>query len=442
MDYIPHSPSDIKKLMDVVGIKDISELYQDIPREILLTRPLSIEGGWSEFEISRRVSSLANQNTAYCLSLAGAGSYFHYAPAIINHVLLRSEFFTAYTPYQAEISQGMLQAIFEYQSMICALTGMDVSNASMYDGASATAEACIMCLAPGQNEILVLDGLHPEYEQTVGTYLFPRGVRVVKVEAKPGDVKAAMNENVKAVVVQNPNFFGEIVDVEKIVKAVKDANPNTNVIQVITDMTALGLLRTPRSCGADIVACEAQGLGLAPSFGGPTLGTIATTEKLMRKLPGRIVGETIDHDNRRGYVLTLQAREQHIRREKATSNICSNEALCMLGTLVYLASVGATGLRDVAEGCYLNAKYLRELLAQVAGIKIISHAPSFHEFVVEVPNASDVRGTLAQRGYCPPIDLGPLFPGRKGQLLFCVTELFRPADLDEVALLVKEAMNP
>jgi len=441
MDYIPHSPGDIRKLMDAVGIKDISELYQDIPSEILLTRPLNIEGGWSEFEVSRHVSSLANRNTAYCLSLAGAGSYFHYAPAVINHILLRSEFFTAYTPYQAEISQGMLQAIFEYQSMICALTGMDVSNASMYDGASATAEACIMSLAPGTNEIVIVDGLHPEYEQTVGTYLLPRGVRIVKVEANASDIKAAMNENVKAVVVQSPNFFGEIIDVEKIVNAVKKANPNTNVIQVLTDMTSLGMLRTPRSFGVDIVACEGQSLGLAPSFGGPTLGTIATTEKLMRKLPGHIVGETVDHDNRRGYVLTLQAREQHIRREKATSNICSNEALCMLGALVYLASIGATGLRDVAEGCYLNAKYLRELLAQVAGIKIVSQIPCFHEFVVELPNASEVRAALAQRGYCPPVDLGTFFPARKGQLLFCVTELFRPADLDEVVLVIKEAMG-
>ncbi len=442
MDYVPHSPSDIKKLMDIIGIKDISELYHDIPREILLTRPLIIEGGWSEFEVSRRVSSLASQNNAYCLSLAGAGSYFHYAPAVIHHILLRSEFFTAYTPYQAEISQGMLQAIFEYQSMICALTGMDVSNASMYDGASATAEACIMSLVPGANEFVIVDGLHPEYEQTVGTYLFPRGVRIIKVEANEADIKGVMNENVRAVVIQNPNFFGEIADVEKIVKVVKEANPNANVIQVITDMTSLGILRTPRSCGVDIVACEAQALGLAPSFGGPTLGTIATVERLMRKMPGRIVGETVDHDNRRGYVLTLQAREQHIRREKATSNICTNEALCMLGTLVYLASVGATGLRDVAEGCYLNAKYLREQFTQVAGIKIISRTPSFHEFVVEVPNASEVRGALAQREYCPPVDLGAFYPARKGQLLFCVSELFRPSDLDEVALIVKEAMYP
>ncbi len=441
MDYVPHSPSDIKKLMDVVGIKDISELFRDIPSEILLKRPLKIEGGWTELEVSRHVTALATQNTAYCLSLAGAGSYFHYAPAVINHILLRSEFFTAYTPYQAEISQGMLQAIFEYQSMICALTGMDVSNASMYDGASATAEACIMTLAPTDNEIIIVEGLHPEYEETIGTYLSPRGVRIVKVEADPNQIKSALNSNVRALVIQNPNFFGELVDVEKIATTVKAANPDVNIIQVITDMTSLGILRAPRSCGVDIVACEAQSLGIAPSFGGPTLGTIATVERLMRKMPGRIVGETVDHDNRRGYVLTLQAREQHIRREKATSNICTNESLCMLGALVYLASVGASGLRDVAEACYLNAKYLREALTQVAGVELVSSTPNFHEFVIKVPNASEVRGALSQRGYCPPIDVGEYFPARDGQLLFCVTEQFRPADLDDVIIIIKEVIE-
>jgi len=442
MDYIPHSPEDIKKLMEIVGIADISELYRDIPQDILLSEPLKIEGGWSEFEVARKVNALANQNTVFCLSLAGAGSYFHYQPSVVNHVLLRSEFFTAYTPYQPEVSQGMLQAIFEYQSMMCALTGMYVSNASMYDGASAVAEACVMSLAPGSCEILILDGLHPEYEQVIGTYLDPRGVKVVKSDADASVVQAIVSDVTKAVVLQSPNFFGEILDVAAIAQAAKEANPKVIVIQVITDLTSLGLLKPPADCGVDIVAGEGQSLGLAPSFGGPTLGVITAVEPLLRKMPGRIVGETVDHENRRGFVLTLQAREQHIRREKATSNICSNQALCMLGASVYLAAIGANGLRDVAEACCLNAKYLREKLAAVPGVEILSKPPCYHEFVARMPNSDQVQSALAGKGFCPPVDIGRFFPTRKGELIFCVTEVFRQSDLDEVVTIVQEAVNP
>jgi glycine dehydrogenase subunit 1 len=441
MDYIPHNPEDIKKMMEVVGISDFSELYRDIPQEILLNEQLNIAGGWSEFEVARRVTSLANQNTAFCLSLAGAGIYFHYQPAVVNHVLLRSEFFTAYTPYQPEVSQGMLQAIFEYQSMICALTGMYVANASMYDGASAVAEACVMSLAPGPAEILILEGLHPEYEQVIGTYLDPRGVKVVKGEADPDSAKALIRDETKAVVLQSPNFFGEILDVAAITQAVKEVNPKVLVIQVITDLTSLGLLKPPAECGVDIVAGEGQSLGLAPSFGGPTLGVLTATEALLRKMPGRIVGETVDNEGRRGFVLTLQAREQHIRREKATSNICSNQALCMLGASVYLSTVGASGLRNVAEASCLNAKYLREKLAEVPGVEIVSKPPCFHEFVAKLPNSDQVQSALVDMGFCPPVDLGRFFPARKGELLFCVTEDFRQSDLDDVVAIVQEAAS-
>jgi glycine dehydrogenase subunit 1 len=370
--YLPHTPEDRRSMLDAIGVKHAEDLFADIPAELRLNRPLALPAALSEPDLVRHLQELAGANLNFdqCACFLGAGAYDHYIPSVVDHVIRRSEFYTAYTQYQPEISQGYLQALWEYQSMICSLTGMDVSNASMYDGATALAEAAMMaCGATGRSQVLVARSVHPHYRTVLTTYGRDRDYSLEYIGYADGvldlaELDAKLSATTAAVIIQNPNFFGCVEDLAAIAARV---HAKGGLFIVSADPISLGILAAPGDCGADIVIGEGQGLGLAAAFGGPYLGFFATTEKLMRKMPGRIVGQTQDHDGTRGFVLTLQAREQHIRREKATSNICSNEALCALTAAVYLSAVGRDGLAQVADLCLQKAAYAREQLAAKAG---------------------------------------------------------------------------
>ena len=435
MSYVPSTPAERQEMLRAVGAEDFKALYRDVPQEVLLDRPLDLPEGMSELEMSRRMSEMAAKNRLFPTVLRGAGAYDHYIPAVVRSIPAKEEFLTAYTPYQAEMSQGVLQSIFEYQTMICELTGMDVSNASVYDGATAAAEAAAMCRDRKRRVTLISAAAHPDTINTVRTYCYGTGdeLRIVPMKDGKTDIealRAMLTPEVASFYVQQPNFYGQLEDAEALGALVHEAGA---LYVMGCNPISLGILKTPRDCGADVAVGEGQPLGMPLSYGGPYLGFMATTSKHMRKLPGRIVGETVDDEGRRAYVLSLQAREQHIRREKASSNICSNEALCALTAAVYLATVGPEGLAEAARQCMAKAHYLCQKLCGIDGVELVYTGEFFHEFVTTLPRRDEVLKALEDAGI-----LGGL-PVEEG-VLWCATEKQSREELDRAAAIVKEVL--
>lgn len=438
MRYSPNTKQDKLEMLKSMGYESIDELFQDIPEEIRKKANLDVGNGMSEYELKKHVGRIASHNKSLddLVSFLGAGTYEHYIPSFVDQLLLRSEFYTAYTPYQPEISQGTLQAIFEYQSLVCELTGMEGANASVYDGASAAAEAASMAVsATRRTKVLYSKGLHPEYIQTIETYGWVQNLEVVGIEMVDGttsieEVKKNLNKDVACIIVQYPNFFGCIEDLQKIAQV---AHSQQALLIVVNNApVSLGLLKTPGELGADIVAGEGQSFGNHVAFGGPHLGFLATTEKYIRRLPGRIVGKTKDVDGKLGFVLTLQAREQHIRREKASSNICSNQALCALAATMTMCAIGKEGLREMAETNLQKAHYAYKKLTSIKGIESVYPEKSFfNEFVLKTPvPAASVISALSKEGILPGVDLGKFDASMDNHLLICVTELKTKNEID------------
>jgi glycine dehydrogenase subunit 1 len=478
MSYVPHTDADRAEMLAAVGVARVEDLFHDVPAarrfpELNLPEPLS------EMEILAELQALSEENldVGHYPSFLGAGAYHHYVPRIVDQVISRSEFYTAYTPYQPEISQGTLQSIFEYQSMICALTGMEVANASHYDGATSTAEAVIMALNVGRGKrkrVILSPAVHPEYRAVVRTYAQGMGLDIV------GDVGATgrsplpdlLDKNTACLVVQSPDFFGQIEDpstgsgqgLSGLADQVHAAG--ALLVVAVADPVSLGLLKPPGEYGADIVVGEGQALGNGLQFGGPYLGIFACREKDVRKSAGRLVGQTVDLEGKRGFVLTLSTREQHIRRERATSNICTNQALCALATAVHLAALGKTGLRTLAELCYHKAHYAAAQIAGLDGYEVWGQSalqqagiprpafggmgaasaqdrnkPFFHEFVVRCPApVKDInRFLLEEWGLLGGYDLERDYPGLENHMLLCVTEVVTRAEIDALVEALAEA---
>ena len=434
--YVPSTGAQREEMLRTVGVSSTRELFRDVPQEMLLTEPLHIPDGMSELEVSRVMTSMASANRVYGTVLRGAGAYDHYIPSIVKYIPAKEEFLTAYTPYQAEMSQGLLQSIFEYQTMICELTGMDVSNASVYDGATAAAEAAAMCRDRKRRVTLISGAAHPDTINTVSTYCYGTGdeLRVVPVKDGKTDMAALrelLTPDVASFYVQQPNFFGQLEDAEALGQLVHEAGA---LYVMGCNPIALAIMKTPRDCGADIAVGEGQPLGLPMGCGGPYLGYMATTDKHMRKLPGRIVGETTDAEGRRAYVLSLQAREQHIRREKASSNICSNEALCALTAGLYMATMGPDGMAQAAEQSMAKAHYLARELCAIDGVELVYPGEYFHEFVTRTPHREAILTALAESDI-----LGGLPVGEDG-VLWCATEKVSKEQLDKAVSIVKEVL--
>lgn len=434
--YIPSTREECLSMLKSIGMHSFDELYADIPEKLRFKDGLSLPSGLSELEVSRKMEEIAEKNTQFTYIFRGAGSYHHYIPAIVKQVTSKEEFITAYTPYQAEISQGLLQSIFEYQTMICELTGMDVSNASVYDGATAAAEAAAMCRDRKRGTICVSASVDPKILSVIRTYCFGSGAPLVVLPEKEGltDLESwnSMDtSSIACLIIQTPNYYGLVEDGADIADAVHASGAK---LIASCNPIALGLLETPGEFGADIAVGEGQPLGLPMGFGGPYLGFMASTKDMMRKLPGRIVGQTTDVDGKRAYVLTLQAREQHIRREKASSNICSNEALCAMTAAVYLSAMGSAGLEKVASSCMANARYLLEGLTAL-GFTRKYIGEFFHEFVTICPcDAAVLSEKLAAHGY-----LSGLVTGQK-EMLWCTTEMNTRSEIDGLLAMIKEVL--
>ena len=435
--YVPSTAQERQEMLASIGLSSIDELFSHIPDSLKLKGELNLPSGKSELEVCRTMEHIAAQNIVFDSIFRGAGAYDHYIPAIVKSVTGKEEFVTAYTPYQAEISQGVLQSIFEYQTMICELTGMDVSNASVYDGATAAAEAVNMCCERSRNVVFCSAAAHPDTIEVVKTYCWASGHEFVLVPAKDGktdwnSIVPQLDKKTSACLyIQSPNFFGQIEDVQQAAEAVHAVGAK---LIMGCNPIALGLYKTPAELGADIAVGEGQPLGMPLSFGGPYLGFMATTKAMMRKLPGRIVGETTDVDGKRAFVLTLQAREQHIRREKASSNICSNQALCAMTAAVYLAAVGPEGLNQVANLCYQKAHYLMQQLTAIPGITLRYQGPFFHEFVTDQADAKRILLRLEQEGI-----LGGL-PLSDGGILWCATEKNSKEDIDRMVGIIRKEL--
>ena len=432
--YIPSTKEERLEMLKVVGLNDYNDLYKDVPAQMLLKDgDLNIPEGMSELEVGRAVSAMAAKNHVFPVVLRGAGAYDHYIPSIVKYVPAKEEFLTAYTPYQAEMSQGILQSIFEYQSIICELTGMDVSNASVYDGATAAAEAAAMCRDRKRKVTLVSATTNPEVINTIRTYCYGTGDEMKIVPAKDGKTDmAALKEMLAAdtasFYVQQPNFFGQFEEAEELGKLVHEAGA---MYVMGCNPIALAIMKTPAECGADVAVGEAQPLGMPLSFGGPYLGYMATTNKHLRKLPGRIVGETVDTEGRRAFCLALQAREQHIRREKASSNICSNQALCALTAGVYVSAMGPVGMAQAAKQSMAKAHYLAKELCKIPGVTMKFTGEFFHEFVVEMPKVEEVLKALENADILGGLQI-------EEGVLWCATEKVTKADLDRTVAIVKE----
>ncbi|MFT8871074.1 MAG: aminomethyl-transferring glycine dehydrogenase subunit GcvPA [Sporolactobacillus sp.] len=435
--YLPITDDDRREMLGTIGKSSVEELFADIPKALRCSHSLALEPALSEPALVSLFRTFAESNSSSTQfpSFLGAGVYEHYIPAVVDSVLSRSEFYTAYTPYQAEVSQGELQAIFEFQTMICRLTGMDAANSSMYDASTALAEAALLSAgASGRKQIVVFDTLHPHYRDVLTTYAHGRGLQVVSVPEHDGHadlsvLEQTISEATACVIVQYPNFYGQIEDLRTIEQLVHQT-AKVHVI-VSADPLALALLKSPGELGADIVTGDCQPLGIPAAFGGPHCGYFAVRKPLIRKMPGRIVGETLDQDGHRGYVLTLQAREQHIRRDKATSNICSNQALYALAAAVAMTAFGKSGLRELAEQNVQKAYYAARQL-QASGLEV-SSTGFFNEFVVNCKqNVTLVNHQLLEKGLIGGFDLERIHAKRKGQMLVAVTELRTKADIERL----------
>ncbi|MFA5996007.1 MAG: aminomethyl-transferring glycine dehydrogenase subunit GcvPA [Patescibacteria group bacterium] len=434
MPYIPHTQTDTADMLKTIGVNAIEDLFSAVPDSIFLKNDFKLPPGLSEQDVKRVVTTMANKNKTYQASFLGGGMYHHHIPAQVHHLAMRSEFYTAYTPYQPEISQGILQSIFEYQTMMTRLTALDATNASMYDGATATAEAAFMLADITQkNIILVASNVNPQYRAVLQTYCIAKGLtlQTVPFDQASGRVdinqlEVLLTDAVAGLFIQSPNFFGVVEDVKYL--SGKLHAKNKLIGQIITEALSLGILTPPGDNGVDLAVGEGQSFGLPVSAGGPGFGFLATTQKYLRKLPGRIVGQTEDNQGRRAYVLTLQAREQHIRREKASSNICSNQALCALHSVIYLASLGKK-LRELALLNHQHSLYFQKALIAKKWPRTFS-APFFNEFVVKTSNNAAVIQKLAEHNIAAGIDLGRLYPELKDHLLICVTELISQDDME------------
>ncbi len=444
MNFIPNSNEQSQAMLERIGVNSIEELFSDIPENVRLDRPLAIPPALAEQQLVRHVKALADKNAHLdeYLSFLGAGAYDHYVPGFVNHLLLRSEFYTAYTPYQPEISQGTLTVIYEFQTMVCELTGMDMANASMYDGASAMAEAGLMaCDSTRRKQIIISRTVDPEYREVIRTYLKGRDLELLEIAYTDGLTDLTLLEKMissktAAVLVQNPNFFGSI---EEGTRQAEIAHAAGALSVVSVNPVSLGLLKAPGDYGADIVVGEGQSFGNAVSYGGPFLGFMACKEKFVRRMPGRIVGATVDREGRRTFVLTLQAREQHIRREKATSNICSNEALCALTFTIHLSALGKQGIGKLAGLNIQKAHYAAERVASLEGFELAFVAPYFNEFVVKTTlNPARINAELLKDKILGGLDLGSKYPELKNHLLFCVTETKTREDIDRLVAKLEE----
>ena len=429
MSYVLNTPADRQAMLEQIGAKSVEELFASIPAELRLKRSLNVPAALTEIELTQHMQELAvrNRSASDAVCFLGGGSYDHFIPAVVDAVAGRGEYYTAYTPYQAEASQGSLQAFFEYQTLICQLTGMEVANASLYDGGSALAEAVLMALAvTGRTgSVLVAESVHPEYRQTLATYMTNLESRPVTLPTPkgfldPDDLQRALNDQTPCVVVQHPNFFGCLEEAEAVAKA---AQARGALFIVSFDPISLGLLKRPGQYGADIAVAEGQCLGNPMVFGGPYLGILACRQEYVRKMPGRLVGQTVDRQGKVCWVLTLQTREQHIRREKATSNICTNQGLFALRAAVYLAALGPQGLKETAELCLRKARYAADQLAQVAGLKRRFDRPFFKEFTIQAPgDATELLSRLLHAGFHAGLNLGRWYPALGDGISLAVTE--------------------
>jgi glycine dehydrogenase subunit 1 len=441
MRYTPHTDAEIRQMLETIGVESIDDLFRSIPEEVQRACVLDLPHPLSELEASDLVDRLGQDNydPGATVSFLGGGACDHYIPAALGQLLLRSEFYTCYTPYQAEVSQGTLQAIYEYQSLVCRLTGMDIANASGYDGASVTADASLMAAAINHERrtILVSDTVNPAYRQVVETYNSGSGRQVVRVPGADGATDPSalgklLDSGTACLILQSPNFLGVVEDIASLCRSAREAGA---LSVVVCDPISLGLIVSPGEAGADVAVGEGQPLGVPLSYGGPYLGFFATRSQYKRQLPGRLVGMTEDTQGRPGYVLTLQTREQHIKREKATSNICTNQALLALAATIYLSLVGKEGLRRVAELCLQKSHYLADRIVGLRGWKMaFPDRPFFKEFVVEppVPPAQAIDSMLA-KGFLAGIDLGRLDPSLRGKLLVSVTERRTKEQMDRFA---------
>jgi glycine dehydrogenase subunit 1 len=441
MRYIPHTAHDITAMLATLGVESVDSLFAQVPEELRTQARIDLPPGLSEIEVRGRLSALAaaNQTSLDTLTFIGGGAYPHFVPVVVDQIMQRAEFATAYTPYQPEVSQGTLQAIFEFQSLTAALLGLEVANASMYDGASATAEAVLMArrIVPQRSTVLVACSLHPQYRQVIRTYLdgVP-GVRILEVPwGVDGRVdmtvlRQQLDRDAIGVVVGYPNFFGVVEDVARIGEFAHQQG--ALMVTATSEAIALGLLKSPGESGADIAVAEGQSLGIPLSYGGPGVGLFACRDRFLRNMPGRLVGETADHEGRRGFVLTLATREQHIRRERATSNICTNHGLCALAATVFLCLMGKQGLRELAERNAKKCHYARDLLVRIPGCREYFSAPFFNECVIEVQNARTVWERLKERGIVAGLLLEEWYPELKDCLLLCVTEVHTREDIERL----------
>lgn len=436
LHYLPLTEQERRQMLSEIGAASAEDLFKDVPAAVRFQGEMQLPPPLSEMEALQHLGQMAarNKNLKDYSSFLGAGVYDHYVPAVVSHITGRSEFYTSYTPYQAEISQGMLQAIFEYQTLICQLTGMDVANASMYDGATALAEGAVLaCGATRRSKLLVSSTVNPFYRQVLQNYFNTRDLTLEEVPFAQGQMdrarlEEALDDQVAALVVQQPNFFGILEDLNQVAEML---HAKKALLVVSVDPISLPLVKTPAEYGADIVTGEGQGLGSAPSFGGPLLGFFAVKEEFARRAPGRIAGETVDKDGKRGFVLTLQTREQHIRRERATSNICSNQALVALAAAVHMAALGPAGLREVAELSLQKAAYTREKISALEGFEPAFPGIHFKEFAVKLPGeAKRLNSYLLERKIIGGLDLEPHYPQLGRGALFCVTETKTRAQID------------
>jgi glycine dehydrogenase subunit 1 len=435
--YILNTPEDQRAMLEQVGVASVEDLFKQVPDAVRLKRPLNVPPALSEMELTQHVQALAARNrpadTAVCF--LGGGSYDHFIPAVVDAVAGRSEFYTAYTPYQAEASQGSLQAFFEFQTLICQLTGLDVANASLYEGGSAVAEAVIMAMSvnPKRHKVLIADSVHPEYRRVLGTYLADLDVRWQALPTPngfldPDDLKRAVDDDTICVVAQHPNFFGCLEEPQALADA---AHARGALFVVSYNPISVGLLKRPGQYGADIAVAEGQSLGTPMSYGGPVLGLMACREEFVRKIPGRLVGQTTDRNGKRCWVLTLQTREQHIRREKATSNICTNQGLLALRAAVYLAALGPQGLKETAELCLRKAHYAADRLTSKAGLRLRFGRPFFNEFSLSAKDDVPARlRRLLGQGFHAGLALGTWYPQLKDCFSVAVTEKRTRAEID------------
>lgn len=440
---MPHTEEEIKEMLKAIGVSSIEELFKDI-QPSYRPKSFNIPKGKSEFEVVEYFRKLASTNCSGIVKFLGAGFYDHYIPSIVDALSGRSEFYTAYTPYQPECSQGTLQAIYEYQSAVCALTGMEIANASLYDGGTALYEAAMVAMrVTGRRKIVVDEGVNPVYRKILYAYTKNLNIEFAEIPVSHGqsarkDMFKYFDDKTAAVILQNPNFFGAIDDHSDIIENAHSAG--ALAVESVYPIS-LGMLKNPREMGADIATGEGQSMGLPLSFGGPYLGFMAVKKEFARKIPGRIVGATVDKEGRRGFVLTLQAREQHIRREKATSNICSNEALCALRALIYLSSLGKEGLRELAELNYDKAEYAKAVLGKIKGVEVKKSSPTFNEFTVLLPkDAGEAVEKMVAHNFLAGLPLGRYYKGMEKYLLVAVTEKRTKEEIENYAKALEKVL--